>query len=189
MTLPPRYRHENGVPCIDVRVRTMKQLFDFHDPAPFRERDLDDDVVDYVLGGLEDLPRAKAVKIAVFIAESEPGDLPGEEIVKGFRDHFAWQRERIGHALREHVRRAQFALLMGLVILASFLTLAELSRFLGEGHLRDILREGLVIIAWVAMWRPVEALLYDWWPHVQKRRLRDRVLAADITVHYGKSGP
>lgn len=189
MALPPRYRHEHGIPCIDIRVRTMKQLFDFHDPAPFRERDLDDDVVDYVLGGLEDLGRAKAVKIAVFVAEPEPGDLPPAEIVKAFRDHFAWQRERIGHALRDHVRRAQFALLMGLAILASFLTLAELAALLGPGRVRDIVREGLVIIAWVAMWRPVEALLYDWWPHVQKRRLRDRVLAADIEVHYGKSGP
>ena len=149
MALLPRYRHERGVPCIDVRVRTMRQLFDFHDPAPFRERDLDDDVADYLLGSLEDLPRAHTVKIAIFIAEREPEDLPPEEIVTAFRDHFAWQRERIVHALRQ----------------------------------------GLVIIAWVAMWRPLEALLYDRWPHVQRRRLRDRILAAEIEVFYGRSGP
>jgi len=149
VALLPRYRHERGVPCIDVRVRTMRQLFDFHDPAPFRERDLDDDVADYLLGSLEDLPRAHTVKIAIFIAEREPEDLPPEEIVTAFRDHFAWQRERIVHALRQ----------------------------------------GLVIIAWVAMWRPLEALLYDRWPHVQRRRLRDRILAAEIEVFYGRSGP
>lgn len=189
MGLPPRYRHEHGVPCIDVRVRTMRQLFDFHDPAPFRERDLDDDVADYLLGGLEDLPRARQVKIAVFIAEREPGDLPPEEIATAFRDHFAWQRERIVHALRDHVRRAQFALVMGLAVLAAFLSLAELSALLGAGRGREIVREGLVIIAWVALWRPLEALLYDWWPHVQKRRLRDRLLAAPIEVFYGRSGP
>jgi hypothetical protein len=189
VALLPRYRHERGVPCIDVRVRTMRQLFDFHDPAPFRERDLDDDVADYLLGGLEDLPRAHTVKIAIFIAEREPGDLPPEEIVTALRDHFAWQRERIVHALRDHVRRAQFALAMGLAVLAAFLSLAELTTLLGPGRGREIVREGLVIIAWVAMWRPLEALLYDRWPHVQRRRLRDRILAAEIEVFYGRSGP
>ena len=174
MGLLPRYRHERGVPCIDVRVRTMRQLFDLHDPAPFRERDLDDDVADYLLGGLEDLPRARRVKIAVFIAEREPGDLTPEEIATAFRDH---------------VRRAQFALVMGLAVLAAFLSLAELSALLGPGRGREIVREGLVIIAWVALWRPLEALLYDWWPHVQKRRLRDRMIAAPIEVFYGRSGP
>ncbi len=166
----------------------MRQLFDWRDPAPFRDRDIDDDVVDYILGALEELSRAPRVKIVVWVGEAEVDDLPPDEIVKAFRDHFAWQRERIEHALRDHFRRAQFVLALGLVVLGTFLSLAELTSLLGPGRGREVLREGLVIIAWVAMWRPLEALLYDWWPHVQKRRLRDRVLAADISVRYGR-GP
>jgi len=27
-----------------------------------------------------------------------------------------------------------------------------------------ILREGLIILGWVAMWRPLDVYLYRWWP-------------------------
>jgi hypothetical protein len=30
--------------------------------------------------------------------------------------------------------------------------------------LADIIREGFIIAGWVAMWRPLETYLYDWWP-------------------------
>lgn len=173
---------------MDIRVKTMRQLFDYRDPAPFRERDLDDDAADYLRGAVDELPRGEPVKVVVWIAEKEADDLTEREIVDAIRGHFEWERERIDDGLREHVRRAQFALVLGLVTLAAFLTLAELTSWLGPGHVRDILREGFVIIAWVAMWRPVESLLYDWWPHVQRRRLRDRLLGAEISVHY-RRGP
>lgn len=38
---PQRYRREEGAVCIDLRLRSERQLFDLRDPAPFRERDLD----------------------------------------------------------------------------------------------------------------------------------------------------
>ena len=166
----------------------MRQLFDLRDPAPFRERDIDDDVVDYVLGAIEELPRTAQLKIVVWVAETEADDLPEGEIVKAFREHFAWKRERLEHALREHLRRAQAVLVLGLVVLGVFLSLAELTTYLGPGRGREILREGLVIIGWVGMWRPLEAVLYDWWPFVAKRRLHDRVLGAGLSMRFGR-GP
>lgn len=30
--------------------------------------------------------------------------------------------------------------------------------------LGGLLQDGLVIIGWVALWRPAEIFLYDWWP-------------------------
>ena len=47
MTVSTRYRVEGGRSCIDPNVRQSRQLFDTRDPAPFRERDLDADVVEY----------------------------------------------------------------------------------------------------------------------------------------------
>jgi hypothetical protein len=40
--------------------------------------------------------------------------------------------------------------------------------------------EGLSILGWVAMWRPVEIFLYDWWPEIGKRRLFDRLASMPI---------
>lgn len=44
-----RYRVENGEASVDVRIAKIEQLIDNRDPAPFRERDLDPDLVEYLL--------------------------------------------------------------------------------------------------------------------------------------------
>lgn len=83
------------------------------------------------------------------------------------------------------MRQGEITLGVALVALTVFLTLAELTRFLPAGTFRQILREGLIIIGWVVMWRPLELLLYDWWPLVRQRRLCERVVGAEITVEEG----
>jgi len=37
-------------------------------------------------------------------------------------------------------------------------------------------RESLTIVGWVAMWRPVEIFLYDWWPLVRRIRVYKNLL-------------
>ena len=104
--------------------------------------------------------------------------------VEAVRGHFIFEREQIERRLREHVRRGQMFLGVGLAVLVVFLTLAELTLSLPSGPLRDILREGLVITGWVAMWRPLEVLLYDSWPIVDERRQIGRILEAPVSIHY-----
>ena len=60
-----------------------------------------------------------------------------------------------------------------------------MTHWLPDGTIRQILREGLMITGWVAMRRPLEVLLYDWWPMVRQRRLCARVLRARIAVEHG----
>jgi len=66
----------------------------------------------------------------------------------------------------------------------------------GHGHLRlslrnsdsewmHVVQEGLLIIGWVAMWRPLELLLYDWWPLLQKLRLYARMGRMPVELRIG----
>jgi len=115
--------------------------------------------------------------------EPEPRLAP-DAIVEAVRGHFVHEREQIERRLREHVRRGQMFLGVGLAVLVIFLTLAELTVSLPSGPLREILREGLVITGGVAMWRPLEVLLYDWWPMVDERRDITRILEAPVSIRY-----
>jgi hypothetical protein len=45
-----------------------------------------------------------------------------------------------------------------------------------------LLRESLVIGGWVALWRPLEIFLYDWWPLRADRRLFQRLSEAEIEI-------
>ncbi|MEH2673645.1 hypothetical protein DXU07_31005 [Bradyrhizobium elkanii] len=46
--------------------------------------------------------------------------------------------------------------------------------------LRRLLEESLLILDWVANWRPLEIFLYDWWPLVRRRDLYRRLSRAVI---------
>jgi hypothetical protein len=71
--------------------------------------------------------------------------------------------------------RGGVSLLVGLAFLTACLLLQQLLVALSLGVTTRTLSEGLLILGWVAMWRPVEIFLYDWWPEVGKRRLFDRL--------------
>ena len=50
--------------------------------------------------------------------------------------------------------------------------------------------EGLLIGGWVAMWRPLEVFLYDWWPISAEARMFDRLAAMPVRLTYAPTaGP
>lgn len=190
MTVRQRYRTEEGRACIDVHLESSRQLFDNRDPAPFRERDLDEHAVEYLVSAVQELPPKVEPAIILWIAEGHPPRIAAEHLVAAVRAHFAHEIERLDRQVRQHLRLGHLFLVVGLSALVVFLSLAELTLTMAAGHLRQILREGLVITGWVAMWRPLEVLLYDWWPLVQQRKLARRMLEVPVTVRYErKTGP
>jgi len=181
----PRYRLDDGKACVEIKLKTAQQLFDSRDPAPFRERDLDEDAVDYIIDATGEIAPNIGLKLVVWISEDLTQQVESATIVEAIRSHFSFELDRLRHRIREHFRQSQFALLVGLAVLVIFLTLAELTLVFPSSHVRQILREGLVITGWVAMWRPLELLLYDWWPLIRRRRLFRRIVESDITIAHG----
>jgi hypothetical protein len=57
---------------------------------------------------------------------------------------------------------------------------------LGDNEGYNIARESLTIVGWVAMWRPMQTFLYDWWPLQQQIHLYHRLAHAHIQVIQGK---
>jgi hypothetical protein len=183
MTSHHRYRVEDGHHCIDVRINTVEQLFDNRDPAPFRERDLDPDLIEYLMAAGEDVSPLGSFKLVFWVAAPCSPD----EVETGFRAHFNYELERLDRARRRQRRTGQVALVLGVTVLVVLLSIAQLlARY--TSSLMLAVREGLVILSWVVMWRPVEALLYDWLPARRERRVMERLHAAPVEVRTGK-GP
>lgn len=51
-----------------------------------------------------------------------------------------------------------------------------------EGPLSRTIEESLVIVAWVANWKPIQTFLYDWWPLKRRRDLYRRLAQADCEI-------
>jgi hypothetical protein len=50
---------------IEVRVDELSQLLDTLDPFPFRERDLDKDAEEYIVGWAREFPRDQPISIVI----------------------------------------------------------------------------------------------------------------------------
>jgi hypothetical protein len=50
------------------------------------------------------------------------------------------------------------------------------------GALGSVGREGLLIGGWVAMWRPIQIFLYDWWAVRGEQREYERLSRMQVRV-------
>ena len=60
---------------------------------------------------------------------------------------------------------------------------------MGDTRWAFLLRESLMIGGWVAMWRPLEIFLYDWWPILRERRVYDRLSRITVNIIPADSDP
>ena len=112
----------------------------------------------------------------------------------GRRPDFAYRSKVLGWDLRDLFRTGRASLAIGLAVVAACIVLGKsASSFLGAGYLGRFFDEGLIILGWVANWRPVEIFLHDWWPIVRRRRLYSRLFLAQVKIEpentpYGTNG-
>jgi hypothetical protein len=177
--IPPKCRR------IEVHVAELKQLFNAIDPSPFRERDLDPNAEEFIVGWGRELPRDAQLALVVYL--DRPAGLPEEPAIlrDAIREFFAVRAETTRRQLRQLLRVGRTSLLIGVAFLAATVGAGDLIAKALEGRrLGDILRESLLIGGWVAMWRPLEVFLYDWWPIRLEARLYDRLSAMPVRIVY-----
>jgi hypothetical protein len=51
-----------------------------------------------------------------------------------------------------------------------------------------LISESLWIGGWVAMWRPMEIFLYDWWPLLRRIRLLRRLAVMEVRLELSSDG-
>jgi len=167
---------------ISLRLRELGQVFNSLDPAPFHEKDLDPVAREYILGRARDEPGDAKLILWVEIERPPPVADSAAILREAIHNDFAAQADLRRRDLRELLRYGRTALAIGIVFLAGCLFLAQVLEPHTRGFIR-ILRESLLIGGWVAMWRPLEIFLYDWWPITRRIRLLDRMARCEVRVH------
>ena len=172
-----------AVTPIEVRVENVSQLFDTLDPFPFPERDLDKDAEEYIVGWARELPRHQAITILIHLPASELAKHDAKVLANTFKRYFDYRMSIIALDLKELFRVGRMALSIGLAVLAICLTASQVmaGRF-GASPLPRFLEESLIIVGWVANWKPIEIFLYDWWPLARRRNLYRRLADAAIQL-------
>jgi hypothetical protein len=172
---------------ITVPLRDIAQLLD-PDPAPFRQGIVTPEAEDYILRAAKKLPENEPIRIVV--------DLPGgtepyapADIADKISGHFRSAADEETRDVRELFRYGRKALLIGVLTLSACLFLAwYFYEKLPQRPITRLMQESFVILGWVSMWRPIEIFLYDWLPHVRRRKLFDRLSNAAVVVEGRRPG-
>ncbi|MFA4945716.1 MAG: hypothetical protein WC789_13585 [Lentisphaeria bacterium] len=166
-----KHKHRpSGV--IQVKLREVAQLFNSMDPAPFIEKDLDDDAWSFIEGRASDFPTATPLLLVIHLAKA-PGDPRAQQTVEAAIQNFFRNRARQAKRdLNQLLRDGRTSLAVGGAFLALCLAAARLvQRLWPEAGMTPWAAEGLTIGGWVAMWRPLEIHLYGWWPLLRRLRI------------------
>ena len=179
--------HATGAHTIELRLREVTQLFNSLDPSPFNEQDLDQDAEEFIVGWARELPRSRPLHLVLHLEQPLPKGRDSASVAEAVRHYFMYRAGITGLELRQLFKQGRISLIIGVIFLAGCLLLSRLIPQDQAGAASSITREGLTIGGWVAMWRPMEIYLYDWWPLWRRGALQRRLGRMKIDLRMPKA--
>ena len=152
-----------SVQQIEVKVQTLHQLFNSMDPSPFHERDLDHEAEQFILSWAQQYSVHKPLKLVVHLGQQPETPDSIQLLTTSIHNFFAYRESLKEREFRLLMREGWTSLLIGLTFLAVCVTVSQTLAVQLESW-QPVIREGLTIIGWVAMWGPLDIYLYRWWP-------------------------
>ena len=168
---------------IEVHVANLQQLFNSLDPTPFRKRDLDPAAEEFIAGWARELDGDRPIGLVVHVDQAGYSTDQIDTLNEAVREYFGERATRARQRLRQLFKVGRTSLMIGVLFLAASILVGDMiASFLKDTRFDDVVRESLLIGGWVAMWRPLEIFLYDWWPIRAEARLMDRLSAMLVRV-------
>jgi hypothetical protein len=156
---------------IEINLTRLAQLFNSLDPSPFHERDLDQDAEEYIVESAEEISRQGPLALVIHLPADQIPEKGVASLSEAIHNYFEYREMHERRRLRLLFRDGRIAMAIGLSFLVSCVLLRHLVFSFGHSAAGDSFGEGLLIIGWVAMWRPLEIFLYEWVPLRQRCRI------------------
>ena len=185
------YQVEDGRVLIEMKLSSVLQLFNSFDPAPFHEKELDNNAENYIVDTVKDFPPKTRFKIVIYLPEVIIDTKEALRIPEAIRSHFEYKSLMQKRKFRERFIYGEFALIIGL----SFLTIATIASLAIDAYssslpVAHLIANVLEVTGWVAMWEPVTVFLFQLWPIVKQRKIYEKISRMEIDIHpYRKISP
>jgi hypothetical protein len=181
---PPHARHRPAqrtasAATVSIHVRDLAQLFNSLDPSPFWDRDLDHEAAQFIEEEFNEKRSAQTWHLHV---HTNAGQALAADLQPAVEHYYARLASSARKQLHEEMRLGQLALAGGLAIFLLSMTARSIITGAFGADAPRMLDEGLIILAWLALWRPAESLVYGWVPLYRKRRLYERLAAIRVSV-------
>jgi len=190
----PRARRFSGATCwpgrqkkslphhrIEIKLRDLNQFFNSMDPSPFHERDLDHDAEECIVSWVHEYHRHDPVTLVIHLEEL-PQDAEACRVAEqAVHRYFAYKAKLNRLEFKRLMKQGRTSLFIGLGFMGACFAASGLLAQLG-GPLSLLLRETLAIAGSVAMWRPMEIYLYEWWPLRRRGQIFDKMSRMSVEI-------
>ncbi|HTY52563.1 MAG TPA: hypothetical protein VMB35_05165 [Methanomicrobiales archaeon] len=178
------YRTENGAILVEMRLRTVMQIFNSLDPSPFHEKDLDPDAEAYITEIVQDFPLSQPMKIVIHLPCREAECMEAKTLEPAIQNHFSYLELSAARELRAKFRQGRVSLAIGIgFLLVMGLISVIISPYTQSGYAAWV-AGGLLIVSWVALWEPINIFLYLWWPIRRKQRIFGKISRMKVEVRH-----
>jgi hypothetical protein len=171
---------------IEIKLRDLNQLFNTMDPSPFHEKDLDHDAEEFIVSWAQEFHRRDPVTLVIHLGEDASHSEAQSVAEQAVHHYFAYKAKLNRLEFKRIMKQARASLVIGLAFLGACFAASEAMTQLAGGF-ASVAREGFIIAGWVAMWRPMEMFLYDWWPLRRLGRIFEKLSRVPVKVHFPSS--
>ncbi|MDJ0550492.1 hypothetical protein, partial [Microcystis sp. M49636_WE2] len=145
------------------------------------DRDLDDNAENYIINSVDEFPLNTPLKLVFYLPSNEQ-NTARHLLPSALHNYFDYRQQGEQRKLRTIWRQGRISLLIGLSFLFVCLSLSELISRFGSATFIHFLEEGLLISGWVALWRPLEIFLYEWWPVSYQQKIFAKLAYIPIEI-------
>lgn len=183
------YRKEGDKILIEIKISTINQLFNSFDPAPFHDKELDNEAERYIVDIVRDFPSKTEFKILIHLPPELIGTDAAEHLIPAVHHHFEYKVLVAERKFRERFRHGRWSMIIGLSFLAIALVARQMVAMIDNHFLAVLFADALLIIGWAAMWEPVTVILYELWPIIQLKKIYAKISTTEIEIQptYGTS--
>ncbi|MFT0859280.1 hypothetical protein [Ancylobacter sp. G4_0304] len=171
---------------LDIHLRDLRNFFATPEIDPFEGEHIDEAGIDQIIDVLRAgrIWRRRRVRATLHVPAGAQTTALTPRIAEALASycdkHVQYSRRKLAEVRADGLR----ALAVGVLFLAVCIGLAGvIEKLIGSESLAGrFLVEGAVIAGWVGLWRPIEILLFDWWPYALNVKLYNDLRAMDIVV-------
>lgn len=176
-------KNDSKKEIIDLEISSVDQFYNPLDPAPRSEKELNPKVEEYILSPADDLHLKQEWVLAVYLPQDEINSRQEDTLKKAVHTHFTRRAETLTKQARKKTNQIRISTAFAFLFLGLCLTAAYTLTAISQGNdFYEILGQGLTVVGWVALWNPVEYLLYDRWGPRKEIAVSKKLGKVDIEI-------
>jgi len=156
------------------------------DASPFLEKDLDADAEEFIVSWAREFPIQDPLVLAIHVSDETSPQTADSLVETAVQNYFTYRASISRLEFRRLMREGRLSLAIGVAFLIACLSISQLLLHTGPEVLRAMAGAGLTIVGWVAMWRPLEIYLYDWWPIRRRWKIFEKLGQMKVEIHREK---